>query len=69
MYYNCIKTDVRRLNLLLYANAETNQGEVVDEKHCSAIDKPPSTEVCYGPCDTIRWEYSEWSEVINYIGI
>lgn len=56
--YKCVKIDVTKEN---YDNFQ----EIVDDKHCNILRKPPIREICHGQCDPTRWEYTEWSEVCN----
>ncbi|VEN49794.1 unnamed protein product [Callosobruchus maculatus] len=58
IYYNCTK---------LYKN-KPNHSEIVNEKHCNVLTRPPMLEMCNTVCNSTRWHYSQWSECSKSCG-
>ncbi|XP_030747517.1 A disintegrin and metalloproteinase with thrombospondin motifs 9 isoform X2 [Sitophilus oryzae] len=57
VYYNCMKI-----------SSKNQPSEIVNEKHCNVLPKPPGNEECYNPCNTTRWDYSNWTECSKTCG-
>ncbi|XP_060533240.1 A disintegrin and metalloproteinase with thrombospondin motifs 9 isoform X2 [Cylas formicarius] len=58
VHYNCMKISKKK----------QSYSEIVDEKHCNVLAKPPSSEPCSTVCNTTRWDYSSWSECSKTCG-
>jgi hypothetical protein len=57
VHYQCVKIDTTKENYEHYH-------EAVDHKHCNILPKPATVEMCHGRCESTRWEYTNWSEVL-----
>ncbi|KAG5867323.1 hypothetical protein JTB14_008248 [Gonioctena quinquepunctata] len=58
VYYNCMKIHKKK----------PHTSEIVNEKHCMVLAKPPIYENCNTLCNSTRWHYSAWSECSKTCG-
>ncbi|XP_018561715.1 A disintegrin and metalloproteinase with thrombospondin motifs 9 isoform X2 [Anoplophora glabripennis] len=57
VHYDCMKV-----------YKKPSYSEIVNEKHCSVLARPPMLERCDSVCNSTRWDYSPWSECTKTCG-